>query len=235
MSKQKALHFFLFQTICSLTSFKLIKRNLDLLAILMKCLIIFDLFTPLISLQISVTTQNISLFTSCKRDNKLFYSDVFIRFFFCCFLQLAGNSFNWGINMYGDAISGYTLTPVSIMHLSLRFSLIFAAKVLHQSIDNNVKIFTRTQAHNVNESLPLKMCSSAEFHILTLVRTDRQCILWAPPRGRGWSPAGSAAPQSPQSSETGNWSENPSVIRLSSHLGLKRLWSCCSVCSTCAY
>ena len=35
------------------------------------------------------------------------------------------------------------------MHLHLRFSLMFAAKFLHQ-IDNKVNIFTQMQMHSVN-------------------------------------------------------------------------------------
>ena len=34
------------------------------------------------------------------------------------------------------------------MHLRLRFTIIFAAKISHHSIDNNVKIFM--QMHSVN-------------------------------------------------------------------------------------
>ena len=37
------------------------------------------------------------------------------------------------------------------MRLLSRFTLIFAAKIPHHSIDNNVKIFRQTQTHNVNE------------------------------------------------------------------------------------
>ena len=39
------------------------------------------------------------------------------------------------------------------MRLRLRFTLIFAAKIYHHSIDNNIIIFTQTQTHSVNGPL----------------------------------------------------------------------------------
>ena len=42
--------------------------------------------------------------------------------------------------------------PIHNMRLRLRFTFIFAAKIPHHSIDNNVNIFvqTQTQKHSVN-------------------------------------------------------------------------------------
>ena len=39
------------------------------------------------------------------------------------------------------------------MRVRLRFTFIFAAKISHPSIDNNVKLFTLTHTHSVNEPL----------------------------------------------------------------------------------
>ena len=39
---------------------------------------------------------------------------------------------------------------VYTMRMRLRFTLIFAAKISHHSIDNNVNIFTQRQMHSVN-------------------------------------------------------------------------------------
>ena len=41
------------------------------------------------------------------------------------------------------------------MRVNLHFTLIFAARTSHQSIDNNVKMFTQTQTHTVNGPLIL--------------------------------------------------------------------------------
>ena len=44
--------------------------------------------------------------------------------------------------------------------MRLRFTLIFAAKISHHSIDNNVKIFTQTQTHIVNGALGISLAHS---------------------------------------------------------------------------